>query len=217
MALEWNLTGEASRAMRAFYAALPRVPRGSWPELLHGMGYNFEFYDGLFVLMLANVQLSFDAGDYTPRHRAMQQALIPFCSEFGIELGHGVQRTHRDLYAEFFQIATGRPMPERYPTDDTSPWLAAARRAADEMRLAIQGPRAGSGVKRARFSLGYFWAVEHLSVEEFDLMRAAWRGLGVDAAYLDAHCAVEGDHDAHSTEAVLAFTDARDPIAGEAV
>lgn len=29
--------------------------------------------------------------------------------------------------------------------------------------------------------------------------------MGVDATYLDAHCAVQGEHDAYATRAMLAF------------
>ena len=214
-AFEAHFTGEAVRAMRSFYAALPTVPRASWPEMMHGMGYNFEFYDALFALVLANVQLSLGDGDYTPRHEAMQAALLPFCSEFGIELGRGLQRSHRSLYAELFEVATGAVMPERYPSSGGNPWLESSRRWADCMRARLDGP--GDSFARARYALGYLWAVEHLSVHEFSLMRGAWHALGVRAAYLDAHCAVEEDHDACATRAVLAFATPDDPLLASAV
>ena len=70
---------------------------------------------------------------------------------------------------------------------------------------------------RAKFNLGYHWAVEYLSVCEFDLMRAAWQGMGADAAYLDAHCMVEEEHAGCASEAVFALADADDPIVNAAV
>jgi Iron-containing redox enzyme len=212
---EGQFTGEAVTAMRAFYAALPAVPRASWPGMLHGMGYNFEFYDAIFAIVLCNVQLSLGEGDYTPRHQAMQAALLPFCSEFGIELGQGLQRSHRSLYAELFQAATGEAIPERYASGGDNPWLAASRRWAERMRARLSGP--DDPVARARYALGYLWAVEHLSVHEFQLMRDAWHRLGVHAPYLDAHCAVEEEHDACATRAVLAFAAPDDPVLASAM
>ena len=214
-ALETHFSGSAVESMRAFYRALPGQPRASWPRMMHGMGYNFEFYDALFALVLANVQLSFDEGDYTPRHEAMQAALLPFCSEFGIELGRELRRSHRRLYAQFFEAATGSVMPERYPRGDDNQWLAASRRWAERMRSRLATP--GGSVDCARYSLGYLWAVEHLSVHEFELMRGAWHAVGVEAPYLDAHCEVEGDHDTYATRALLAFGAPEDPLVREAI
>lgn len=213
--LEGNFAGSAVAAMSAFYVGLPAQPRSTWPRLMHGMGYNFEFYDALFPLVLANVQLSFDGGDYTPRYQAMQAALVPFCSEFGIELRQDLQRSHRSLYAEFFRVATGVDMPERYPPGDGNPWLTTSRRWAGRMRARLAAPI--EAIDLARYSLGYLWAVERLSVDEFDLMRSAWHGLGVKAAYLDAHCAVEEDHDAFATRALLAFVSPDEAIVRRAV
>jgi hypothetical protein len=145
----------------------------------------------------------------------MQAALLPFCSEFGIELGKELQRSHRRLYAELFESATGVRMPERYPRGDDNPWLATSRRWATRMRGRLDAP-AGT-VERARYSLGYLWAVERLSIHEFEMMREAWSGVGVKAAYLDAHCEVEGDHDTYATRALLAFATPGDAIVREAI
>lgn len=215
--LERQLSGEAVEAIDAFYRNLPRIPRARWPEMIHGLGYNFEFYDALFAVMIANLQLSFEVGDYTARYRAMQHAILPFCSEFGLDLGRPLARTHRELYAEFYRAATGQEHPERYPAADAgNPWLAASRRWAERMsrRVACPGEDA---LFRARFNVGYCWAVEHLSVAEFSAMRAAWNEAGVRAPYLDAHCEVEEAHDSYSSQALLAFAGVSDPAIISAV
>jgi hypothetical protein len=214
--LAQHLSGEAHRALRGFYAVLPSVPRDEWPALMHGMGYNFEHYDALFAVMIANLQMALDDCDYTARHRAVQLALLPFCSEYGIELNRDLQHNHRHLYAEFYRIATGQPLPERYPREDDNSWLAVSRRWAARMRDTI-ACRGAADAERARFNVGYCWAVEHLSIAEFALMRDAWNGLGVRAPYLDAHCAVEDDHNAYASRAVLAFTTADAPAVVEAI
>jgi hypothetical protein len=209
-ALLKHLRGDCERAMAAFYDRLPSVPRHEWPDMLLGMGFNFEFYDGMFAVMIGNIQLAMDASDYSRRSRAVQNCLRPFCSEYGIEIGQPIAQTHRDLYADFYARVVGQPMPERYPEGSANPWLAVARRWCGRMAESL----AASGktpAERARFNIGYFWTVEHLSVAEFALMREAWTRLGVEAPYLDVHCYVEDDHDACSTRALLEFTDVGDP------
>jgi hypothetical protein len=215
--LDRHLAGEAQRAIRTFYGeVLPAVPRAEWPALMHGMGYNFEHYDALFAQVIANLQGALDDSDYTPRHRAVQLALLPFCSEYGIELEQDLQHNHRHLYADFFRAATGQSQPERYPREADNRWLAISRRWARRMRAQISCADA-SDAERARFNLGYYWAIEHLSIPELTTMKHAWNGLGVEATYLDAHCAVEEDHDAYATRAVLAFTTVDDEVVGRAI
>lgn len=214
--LEQYLGGEAGRAIHAFYDALPGLPRSEWPALMHGMGYNFEHYDALFAQVIANLQMALDDCDYTARHRTVQLALLPFCSEYGIELKHDLQHNHRHLYADFFRAATGTALPERYPRADDNRWLAVSRRWASRMRDALVHRGTGDA-ERARFNLGYYWAIEHLSIVEMDTMRFAWNALGVQATYLDAHCAVEEDHDAYATRAVLAFTTPDDEVVVRAI
>jgi hypothetical protein len=214
--LERHLTGRAATSIKAFYGALSRLGRETWPTALHGMGYNFEFYDALFAQMVANIQAALDDGDYTPRHQAVQFGLLPFCSEYGIEAERPLAFSHRHLYAEFFEIATGHAMPERYPQGSANPWLNASRRWAGHMRAAIMLPDASDG-ERARFNLGYLWAVENLSIVEFFSMRDAWNGMGIHAAYLNAHCAVEEEHNDYSVRALTAYTNASDPIVVRAI
>lgn len=213
-ALDGLLDGRGERAVQAFYAALPGLPAAGRPALLAGMGYNFECYDALFALMAANVQLSMDGGDYTPRHRAMQNLLLPFASEFGVEPGRPLARAHRELYADFYRRVAGAPLPERYGGDE-NPWLAVSRRWARRMSAALACPGMAP-LDRAKFNLGYHWAVERLSIDEFAAMRAGWAACGVSAPYLDAHCAVEEEHGAAARAAVLAMAPADDPLVARA-
>ena len=84
------------------------------------------------------------------------------------------------------------------------------------MRSEIACPDVGDA-ERARFNLGYYWAIENLSIPEMTTMKEAWNGLGVEATYLDAHCAVEEDHNTYATRAVLAFTTWDDEIVVRAI
>jgi len=211
-----HLSGTSLRAMQRFFDAMRAVPADAWPEMLVGLGYNYEYYDTLFALMSAHVQGSLDESDYTARYRAMQNLLRPFASEYGIEPARALAKTHRQLYAEFYAAVTGRPIPEQYPRDDRNPWLMTARHWTRRMTNTIACTDRPA-LYRAKFNLGYHWAVEYLSVCEFDLMRLAWQGMGADAAYLDAHCMVEEEHAGCASEAVFALADPGDPVVRAAV
>ncbi len=213
--IERYLRGDAVRAMTAYYARLPELPTTERPALLHGMGYNFEFYDGMFACIAANVQMAMDAIDYTARYQAMQHLLLPFCSEYGIEANRPLLRTHRQLFAEFYQSVAGRAMPQRYD-ESSSPWLQTSRRWCRKMARTLSC-RGSSPEDRARFNLGYFWAIERLSIDEMELMRQAWGRIGYKAAYLEAHCEVEPDHDRWVTRAVSALCGDQHPQLTSAV
>lgn len=214
--LESAIAGTAWSVMAQFYKLLPRIPRQEHPALLLGMGYNFEFYDGMFALIAGYVQMSMDEGDYTPRYRAMQALLQPFCSEYGIEPSRPIMKSHRQLYAEFYRSVAGEPLPERYPQDKANPWLNVSRQWTERMAQTLACPQ-GSSLDRAKFNLGYHWAVEYLSIEEFRLMRQAWGKLGIKASYLDAHCKVEEEHARRASEAVLALASPDDATIARAI
>src|SRR5215469_14517664 len=125
-----HLCGTSLRAMQGFFDAMRAVPADAWPDMLVGLGYNYEYYDTLFALMASHVQGSLDESHYTARYRAMQSLLRPFASEYGIEPARALSKTHRQLYAEFYAAVVGGPIPEQYPQDDRNPWLVTARRWA---------------------------------------------------------------------------------------
>lgn len=147
-----ELHGRGGAGDDALYGALPTVPRAAWPTMMHGMGYNFEFYDAPLRARARQRAALDERGRLHPaapgdagrapalllgvRHRA--QGLL--------------QRSHRDLYADFFRRATGGPLPERYPRSDENPWLAASKRWTSRMRARLEG--ASHLLERARYALG---------------------------------------------------------------
>jgi hypothetical protein len=211
-----HLSGTALGAMQGFFETMQGVPAHTWSDMFVGLGYNYEYYDTLFALMAGHVQGSLDESGYTARYRAMQSLLRPFASEYGIEPARPLFKTHRQLYAEFYAAVVGRPLPERYPGDERNPWLVTARRWARCMTDTIACADRPA-LERAKFNLGYHWAVEHLSVFEFELMRTAWRNMGVDATYLNAHCMVEEEHSGCASEAVFALAEPDDPSVSAAI
>jgi len=199
--LESSLRGEARREIERFYSVLPSVPMEVRRELLIGLGHDFESYDVLFAYIAAYVQDSMEETSYSRRYKWMQSLLRPYCSEFGIEAGRPLMRTHRELFAEFYRLAVGEGHPESYPSTGGGRFIAISRCWVGKMRasLACEGK---SREERAHFALGYNWAVERLSIDEFDIMRGAWKELGVECAFLEAHCEVEEGHALWAREAL---------------
>ena len=208
--LDKNFKGHAQEALENFYNKLPSVPGEQRPAVLIGMGYNFEYYDALFSLMLSNALFSMSDGDYTPRYRAAQFLLRPFSSEYGIEAGRKLARTHRELYADFYRIVIGEDMDEQYPAGNGNEWLNVSRRWSEAMRESLSRDDQGAW-HRAAYNIGYHWAVERLSLFEFLAMRKAWNKMGFEADYLNAHCSVEEEHGDWAEQAVAAFTDPEHP------
>jgi len=206
-----QLSGISAEAIGSFCAELPNLPKSAYPEALLGMGYLYEAFDLMFAVIAASIQATHDESPYVARYETMQNVLQPFASEYGIEPDRPLQSTHRQLYAEFFTAATGEPWPAGYPRDSASQWLACGRRWTQTMLDRLRGDGLGP-IDRAKYNLGYHWAVEALSVGEFDQLIAAWRALGFDAPYMSAHCEVEEEHAGCAIGAVVAFSSVTDQL-----
>ncbi len=205
------LSGSSVKAIQRFCADLPNLPKSQYPDALLGMGHLYEAFDLMFAVIATSIQATHDDSSYVKRYVTMQNVLQPFASEYGIEPDRPLQSTHRKLYADFFTAATGEPWPSRYPRDSKSQWLACGRHWTQTMVDRLQG-NGLDPMERAKYNLGYHWAVEALSVNEFDQLIAAWRSLGFDAPYMSAHCEVEEDHAGCAIGAVVAFSSVEDQL-----
>lgn len=206
-----QLSGTSEKAIGDFCAKLPSLPKSQYPDALLGMGHLYEAFDLMFAVIAANIQATHDESPYVARYVTMQNVLQPFASEYGIEPDRKLQKTHRELYADFYTSATGEPWPAKYPSESVTPWLACGRRWTRAMLDRLQGTGLSS-VERARYNLGYHWAVEALSVNEFNQLIQVWRTLGFDAPYMSAHCEVEEDHASCAIGAVVSFSSTEDPL-----
>jgi hypothetical protein len=205
------LTGHAIAAVRAFCHLLPELPKACYPKALLGMGYLCEYFDLLFAVITCNIQSTQDQSDYSARYRAVQNVLRPFASEYGIEPDRPLLNTHRELFIKFYEHATGAAWPAHYAADPDNPWLQRGRYWAARMRSHLQRTDLGP-IGLAKYNLGYHWAVEFVSIGEFEALTAAWCALGTTCAYLDAHCEVEPEHASCATAAIAAFTSLDDPL-----
>jgi len=206
-----HLSGSSGVSIGRFCAHLPELPKPAYSDVLVGMGHLYEAFDLMFALIAASVQATHDQSPYDKRYVAMQNLLQPFASEYGIEPGRPLHSTHRELYADFYESATGQPWPLLYPIDSKSQWLSCGRRWTQTMIDRLQREDLDL-VSRARYNLGYHWAVEALSVIEFEQLTAAWRSLGFDAPYMNAHNEVEEEHAGCAIGAVVAFSSTDDPL-----
>lgn len=206
-----ELSGKSTEAIRSFCACLPELPPTVYPEALLGMGHLYEAFDLMFAVIAESVQATHDQSPYAARYVTMQNVLRPFASEYGIEPDRPLQKTHRQLYSDFYSAATGVAWPSLYPADSESPWLACGRRWTETMVSRLQRDDLDAN-GRAAYNLGYHWAVEALSVNEFDQLTVAWRSLGFDAPYMNAHCEVEEEHAGCAIGAVISFASVDDPL-----
>ncbi|MDL4774080.1 hypothetical protein [Actinomadura xylanilytica] len=206
-----KLPGRSDTSIARFCDELHKLPRSSYAEALLGMGHLYEAFDLMFAIIASSVQATHDVSPYDARYVTMQNVLQPFASEYGIEPGRPLQNTHRKLYAEFYESATGEPWPALYPAHSSSKWLACGRHWTKVMVERLQGDDLDL-CQRAKYNLGYHWAVEALSVGEFDHLTAAWQSLGFHAPYMDAHCEVEEEHAGCAIGAVVAFSSVEDPL-----
>ncbi len=206
-----HLRGKAAAAIGQFCRRLPEMPKSAYPDALLGMGYFCESFDLMFAVIAANVQAAQDDSDYEARYLAMQNVLRPFASEFGIEPDRPLLGPHRKLFTEFYRKASGKPWPARYPSDQGNPWLERGRFWSGRMLANLQRTDLAA-LDKAKYNLGYHWAVEFVSIGEFVELNAAWERLGVRSAWLGAHCEVEPEHASCATAAITSFTSVDDPL-----
>lgn len=214
--LDSCLTGRARESIGRFCQSLPMLPKEKYPEALVGMGYQYESFDHMFALIACNIQATVDQSDYFSRYQAMQSVLRPFASEYAIEPERKLGKPHRHLYAEFYKQATGETFPSNYPPPASNPWIACGRRWGNAQITRLECKNLSS-MDRAKYNLGYHWAVEYLSVNEFDQLQEAWGKLGIVTPYMQAHCDVEEEHAGCAISAVIYFCSIDDPLVRQGV
>lgn len=205
------LTGRAVDAVRTFCQRMPELPKVRYADALLGMGYLCESFDLLFAVIACNVQATQDESDYKARYRAVQNVLRPFASEFGIEPARPLLNPHRELFSKFYELATDASWPSHYPSSTDNPWLQRGRHWAARMHTNLLQGDLGP-TDRAKYNLGYHWAVEYVSIGEFEELTAAWHRLGIRSPYLSAHCEVEPEHASCATAAITSFCPLDDPL-----
>ena len=168
----------------------------------------------MFALIACHVQATVDHSDYVSRYQTMQSLLQPFASEYAIEPNRTLGKTHRQLFAEFYKQATGKVFPSKYP--HSGAWIACGRRWGNAQIARLECNNLSS-MDRAKYNLGYHWAVEHLSVNEFDQLLLAWTKLGIVAPYMQAHCEVEEEHAGCAVSAVTSFGSTGDAFVRQGV
>ncbi|UKO97707.1 hypothetical protein [Nostoc sp. UHCC 0870] len=212
-----HLKSSYIQPLEDFYlGVLQNIPANIYGDLLIGIGYNFEHYDLMFSKMAFNLQNTFGDTAYSIRYKTMQYLLQPFCSEYGIEANRPLYQTHRELYANFYRELVGQDIPEMYPEESSNPWLQCSIRWAKIMYDALDA-EGYSPNEKAIYNVAYHWAVEYLSITEFDLMRQGWQKLNISARYLDAHCAVEDEHGDYAEKAVFEISEPDNPIVVRAI
>lgn len=75
----------------------------AWNELC----FNLESFNPIFTAVMLKVQCTIGLSDYEARDEALQQLIVPLGGEYGLSAGSPLKKTHRQLFAEFYESVTG--------------------------------------------------------------------------------------------------------------
>mmetsp|Transcript_4518 Transcript_4518/g.16195 ORF Transcript_4518/g.16195 Transcript_4518/m.16195 type:complete len:335 (+) Transcript_4518:136-1140(+) len=200
--------GESLYALSRFNNALRALPddvdevdrrmRAVWLELC----FNLESFNPIFTAVLLKVQCTIGLSDYEKRDDALHNLIVPLGGEYGLAQDKPLGKTHRVLFAEFYESCTGKPLTNLLGEGEhpvKAEWLFASM-----LRDVSNGGGAVEPMEQATYALGYNLAVEYLAAYEkgwmLDSFRAlsdktlAKNGRNVDWTFLEVHAEGEPEH-----------------------
>ena len=150
--------GESVFALRRFNNALKKLPddieevdrrmRAVWLEL----AFNLESFNPIFTATLLKVQCTIGLSDYTKRDDALHNLIVPLGGEYGLAQNKPLGKTHRVLFAEFYESCTGKSL-ENLLKEGEHPvkaeWLFASM-----LRDVSNGGGAVDPMEQATYALG---------------------------------------------------------------
>lgn len=209
--------GESVKALRRFNDTLenisPEVFESRMWRVWNEFSYNLESFNPVFTACLLKVQCTLGHSDYVRRDDCLRSLIQPLAGEYGMHNDQPMGKTHRKLFAEFYQSVTGSALEELL--------AAGVRPAASEhlfacmMRDITTGGGNSDGIQQASYALGYNLAVEYLAayektwlLESFQKMDNRFltaQGKSVDWLFLEVHAIGEPEHAELGHDAVAAF------------
>lgn len=213
---------ESVKALRRFNDNLRKLPADKWESVLrpvfNELCYNLESFNPAFTACMLQVQKTLGRSDYVHRDVCLKNLIQPLAGEYGMHNGQPQQKTHRELFSDFFKSVFG------YPLEDlvlNSPRPEAAEKLFAKMLSDITtgGSTFKDPMEQASYALGYNLAIEYLAdyektwmLDSFrDLDSRVFKGLGknVDWLFLEVHAEGEAEHAAIGHGAVVSFVPAR--------
>jgi len=212
--------GQSIYWLRRFNDALAALPddeekvhaimRPVWNEL----AYNLESFNPLFTACLLKVQNTLGSSDYEARDAALAHLIQPLAGEYGLHHSIPMGRTHRQLFAEFYESVTGEPL-AKLMADEEQPPRAAKELYESMLTDVTTGGGREDPIEQASYALGYNLAVEYLaqyekgwmldSFRELDRRVLAPAGKSVEWLFLEVHADGEPEHADLGHAAVAAF------------
>lgn len=209
--------GESVKALRRFNDALeslsPEAFETRMEAVWNELSYNLESFNPVFTACMLKVQCTLGSSDYVRRDECLRNLIQPLAGEYGMHNDEPMGKTHRKLFAEFYQSVTGKNL-ESLLAKGMRP-EAAEQLFACMMRDVSTGGGATDGLEQASYALGYNLAVEYLAAYEktwllesyqtLDRRFLAAQGKDVDWLFLEVHAIGEPEHAELGHDAVAVF------------
>lgn len=212
-ALEAELDSSASvEALRRFNTLLANLDEASWKSklrpVLRELAYNLESFNPLFTSVLLKVQCGIGATDYVRRDNALKNLIQPLAGEYGMHNGEEQSRTHRELFAQFYESLMGEPL-EAMMAEEPAPALSVASFNTMLNDVLSTGGNSADIVQQGSYALGYNLAIEYLADYEKTWMLDSFRELhgkhinhDIEWTFLEIHAEGEAEHAAIGHAAV---------------
>lgn len=208
--------GVSVAALKRFNNSLRSIPADKWEAVLgpvfHELTYNLESFNPAFTSCLLMVQKTIGVSDYVRRDLALKNLIQPLAGEYGMHNNQPQLKTHRELFADFFQSLFGYPLEQLLEKEGAQP-PAAATLFQQMMRDILGGGGNKDALAQASYALGYNLAIEYLADYEKTWMLDSFRhldarifnslGKNIDWLFLEVHAEGEAEHAAIGHSAVL--------------
>lgn len=209
--------GESVKALRRFNNTLEGLSSKEFETRMEGvwneLAYNLESFNPVFTACLLKVQCTLGSSDYVRRDECLRNLIQPLAGEYGMHNDEPMGKTHRKLFAEFYQSVTDLTLEDLLAKGERPE--AAERLFACMMRDVSTGGGATDGLQQASYALGYNLAVEYLAAYEKTWLLESYQALdrkflkaqgkAVDWLFLEVHAIGEPEHAELGHDAVAVF------------
>jgi hypothetical protein len=207
--------GLSVRALRRFNDNVAKLDASTWqPKLksvFNELAHDLETFNPAFTATVLKVQMTIGHTDYDRRDIALQNLIQPLAGEYGINIDMPLGKTHRRLFAEWYESVVGEPL-----SDLLDAKIAPVHSEAMFSKM-MSDISSGGGhsdvVEQASYALGYNLAIEYLADYEKTWMLDSFRtfdenvlsalGKTVEYLFLEVHAEHECEHAAIGHTAVV--------------
>ncbi|CAG9463340.1 unnamed protein product [Pedinophyceae sp. YPF-701] len=198
--------GHSVKALRRFNDNLAKLDASNWQQRLrpvfNELAHNLETFNPAFTAVVLKVQMTIGASDYDRRDAALQNLIQPLAGEYGLNIGEELGKTHRRLFAEWYESVMGEEL-SALLAERVKP-VHSERFFAEMMRDITNGGNRVHPLEQASYAIGYNLAIEYLADYEKTWMLDSFRafdkrvlsplGRDVEYTFLVVHAEHECEH-----------------------